>query len=130
MVSVLRQLVISAEGAVCPAGEIRDQINTHHKCSHPLIGTVSMGHQHQWEAFYCTFFSLIFLRNSVHNIHKFQVVFCEMIVLDTSSVFREITKDSLNMNPKLFQDENLVFNIVYFNDLTKNIHEVTICRKM
>lgn len=53
-----------------------------------------------------------------------------MIVLDTSSVFREITKDSLNMNPKLFQDENLVFNIVYFNDLTKNIHEVTICRKM
>lgn len=42
-----------------------------------------------------------------------------MIVLDTSSVFREVTKDSLNMNPKLFQDENLVFNIVYFNDLTK-----------
>lgn len=42
-----------------------------------------------------------------------------MIVLDTSSLFRDITKDFLNMNTKLFKNENLVFNIVYFSDLTK-----------
>lgn len=34
------------------------------------------------------------------------------------------------MNPTMFQNENPVFNTVYFNDLTKKIHEVTICSKM